>query len=273
MTLHLHHITSVHRTDLEPYRTLKRPIDHQQQGIFIAEGEKVVRRLAESTLCVRSILLTKEWFAVYESLLQSRRESIEVYIADKDLMETIVGYPLHKGIMALAEIPERTTIAKIVAIAHPPFLFAAVDGIMNSENLGVIVRNCASFGVQAILVGETSCDPYLRRAVRNSMGNVFVLPIVQLRDIAKELSVLRSSYGTKLIAAHPREGSKDISMVDLAGDCCVVFGSEGNGISEAVLAVCDEAVTIPMMNGVDSINVGSASAVLLYEVRRQRSVQ
>ena len=103
------------------------------------------------------------------------------------------------------------------------------------------------------------------------MGNVFLLPIVQLSNIVKELPLLRSSFGTKLIAAHPREGSKDISNVDLAGDCCIVFGSEGHGISEAVLAVCDEAAAIPMMNGVDSINVGSASAVLLYEARRQRA--
>lgn len=271
MALRVHHITNIHQPDLEPYRTLKRPIDHQKQGIFIAEGEKVVRRLAESLLHIRSILLTQEWFTIYEPLLRSRSEDIDVYIANKDLMETIVGYPLHKGIMALGEIPERATIAKVVAEIDRPFLFAAVDGIMNSENLGVIVRNCASFGVQAILVGETSCDPYLRRAVRNSMGNVFVLPIVQLSNIANELSLLRLSHGIKLIAAHPREGSKDMRMVNLAGDCCVVFGSEGNGISEGVLGVCDESVTIPMMNGVDSINVGSASAVLLYEARRQRS--
>ena len=273
MALRIHHITSVNHVDLEPYRTLKRPIDHYQRGIFIAEGEKVVRRLTESSLRMRSILLTKEWFAAYKSLLEPRVETIEVYVAEKDLMETIVGYPLHKGIMALAEIPARTTISKIAASTQHPFLFAAIDGIMNSENLGVIVRNCASFGVQAMLVGETSCDPYLRRAVRNSMGNVFVLPIVQLTDIAMELASLRNSFGVWLIAAHPRAGSRDAVTVDLTGDCCIIFGNEGHGISDAVLSVCDETVTIPMTNGVDSINVGSASAVLLYEARRQRSLQ
>jgi tRNA G18 (ribose-2'-O)-methylase SpoU len=273
MTLLIHHITSTQHPDLQPYRTLRRPLEHQKQGIFVAEGEKVVRRLIECPLRIRSILLTAKWFETYEPLIAPRRETIDVYIAEKDLMETIVGFPLHKGIMAVAEIPEPATMEIIASARRRPFFFAAVDGIMNSENLGVIGRNCVSFGVQALLVGETSCDPYLRRAVRNSMGNVFTLPIVYLTDIGKELADVRAHYGVKIVAAHPRNESKSADTVDLSGDCCIVFGSEGNGISEAVLAVCDEALTIPMMMGVDSINVASASAVLLYEAQRQRSIK
>jgi tRNA G18 (ribose-2'-O)-methylase SpoU len=206
----------------------------------------------------------------YRTLLETRSEDIHIYVVEKDLMEEIVGFQLHKGIMAIADIPAPVTVEQAATAANRPYLFVAVDGIMNSENLGVIVRNCASFGVDAVLVGETSCDPYLRRAVRNSMGNVFTLPIVHLANIVNDLARIRSSLGVRIIAAHPRISSKNIESVDFTSDCCIVFGGEGHGITEQTLAVCDFAATIPMLKGVDSINVASASAVMLYEIQRQR---
>jgi tRNA G18 (ribose-2'-O)-methylase SpoU len=271
MALTIIDVASIEHPHLEPYRTLKRPLEHQKEGIFVAEGEKVVRRLLSSSLRILSILLTPEWFALYRSLLEARSETISVHIAKKELMETIVGFELHNGIMAVAKVPERTTLESIIRNMKRPLFFVAADGIMNSENLGVIVRNCASFGVSALLIGETSCDPYLRRAVRNSMGNIFSLPVVYLSDIAEELRHVRSEYGVTIIAAHPRESSRSIASIDFTGNCCIVLGSEGHGISERVLAACDTEATIPMTMGVDSLNVASASAVIMYEVQRQRA--
>jgi tRNA G18 (ribose-2'-O)-methylase SpoU len=271
MALTITDVASIEHPHLEPYRTLKRPLEHQKEGIFVAEGEKVVRRLLSSSLRILSIMLTPEWFALYRSLLEARSETISVHIAKKELMETIVGFQLHKGIMAVAKVPERTTLESIVRNVKRPLFFVAADGIMNSENLGVIVRNCASFDVSALLIGETSCDPYLRRAVRNSMGNIFSLPVVYLSDIAEELRHVHSEYGVTIIAAHPRESSGSIDSIDFTGNCCIVLGSEGHGISERALAACDMEATIPMTMGVDSLNVASASAVIMYEVRRQRA--
>jgi tRNA G18 (ribose-2'-O)-methylase SpoU len=271
MPLIITHVESVEQPHLETYRTLKRPLEHQKEGIFVAEGEKVVRRLLNSRVSTLSILLTEEWFSQYRALLEARKETINVYLAEKEVMETIVGFQLHKGIMAVARIPERSTLESVVAIAHRPFFFVAADAIMNSENLGVIVRNCASFGVSALLAGETSCDPYLRRSVRNSMGNIFSLPIVYLTNIAEDLQRIRSEYGVTVIAAHPRTTNSAIDTIDFTGNCCLVLGGEGHGISERVLAICDMEATIPMMNNVDSLNVASASAVIMYEVMRQRS--
>ena len=271
MALTITHVASIEHPHLEPYRTLKRPLEHQKEGIFVAEGEKVVRRLLESPLRILSILLTHEWFALYKPLLEARSETISVHIAEKELMETIVGFQLHKGIMAVAKVPERTTLESVVAArVKRPLFFVAADGIMNSENLGVIVRNCASFGVSALLIGESSCDPYLRRAVRNSMGNIFSLPVVYLSDTEKELRKIRSEFNAAIIAAHPRETSRSIDTIDFTANCCIVLGSEGHGISERVLAACDMEAAIPMTTGVDSLNVASASAVIMYEVQRQR---
>ncbi len=273
MALIIQQVTSIQHPHLEPFRTLKRPLEHQKEGIFVAEGDKVVRRLLESSLQVLSILLTQEWFDSYRTMLEKRTEAISVYIAEKELMEAIVGFQLHKGIMATAKVPERITIQDVVSTEIRPYFFVAADGIMNSENLGVIARNCASFGVHALLIGETSCDPYLRRAVRNSMGNIFSLPVVYLSNIAEELMRIRSDFDVTIIAAHPREISRPIAGVDFSGNCCIVLGSEGHGISERVLAACDMEAAIPMTKGVDSLNVASASAVIMYEVQRQRTVK
>ena len=144
----------------------------------------------------------------------------------------------------------------------------AVDKIGNSENLGTLVHNCVAFGVQGLLVGETSGSPFLRRAVRNSMGAIFDLPVVESAHLAQSLRNLRAR-DTMPCRASLRH-RQNAGQADFTGDCCVIFGNEGHGISPAVLAACDEAVAIPMPPTVDSLNVAAAAAVFLYEATRQR---
>ncbi len=278
MSLHIVHIDSLDIPELAPYRTLKRPLEHQQQGIFIAEGEKVVRRFLESPLTAISILLTEEWLAEYRPLLESRKvgngaeggKMIKVFVAEKKILESIVGINLHQGIMALGKIPVGTILEEILTRSPRPHCFVALDGITNSENMGVIVRNCAAFGVNAIIVGETSCDPYLRRAVRNSMGNVFSIPIIYADNLAESLNKFHRESAMRTIAADPQRSDTPIVRFDFSVDCCLVFGSEGSGISGQVRNACTDAVMIPMANSVDSLNVASATAVVLYEVMKQR---
>ncbi|GJQ20792.1 MAG: rRNA methyltransferase [Bacteroidia bacterium] len=259
------HVTSLDLQQLQPYRTLRRPEEHHRRGIFVAEGEKVVRRLLESTLRVFSALLTPEWFDIYKSLLEHRAP--EVYVAPKQLVESIVGFPLHQGIMAVGGVPESKTLETVLPDLETPYFLAAIDGLTNAENIGVLVRNCAALGVQAILVGETSSSPYLRRAVRNSMGAVFHLTVVHTPHLARALAELRSR-GITTLAAHPSAPQHLESVVVSGAGVCVVFGSEGEGISANILRECNLAVSIPMKNNVDSLNVGSASAVFLYEVQK-----
>ena len=252
--------------ELEPYRTLRRPLEHARKGIFVAEGDKVVRRLLESSLELVSVLLTPQW---YQKLLADNRYFIhEVFVAEKELLETIVGYPLHQGVMAVAKIPEERSWPDAFTTLTGPMLLVALDGIVNAENVGIIVRNCAAFGVHAIFVGKTSSSPYLRRAVRNSMGSVFRIPIFHSANLAETLSQLRQGWNVKIIATTPHENIT-IHDVDLTGNVCFVFGNEGAGISEPVLTVCTHRAAIPMRNQTDSINVSTAAAVFLYEFRRR----
>ncbi len=265
------HIDSLDVSELQPYRTMRRATEHVRQGIFVAETEKVVKRLLQSNLQIVSLLLTDKRFDEIKDLIKPKvDENLKIFIAEKKLLETIVGFDLHQGIMAVGRIPKTLTIEEIITEYKSPRLLVAVDGLTNSDNLGVIVRNCVAFGVTAIIVGETSSSPYLRRSVRMSMGAVFKLPVIHVSDLKNTLIKLSSGYGTRCIAADLHTDNHTISEVDLRGNICIVLGSEGSGIRKEILGTCSERIKIPITDEVDSLNVASASAVFLYEARKRR---
>jgi len=284
---HVQHIASFDLPELAPYRTMRRPLGHRQEGIFVAEGAKVVRRLLESRLAVVSAVLTEQWLPEFEPLLAARPEpEIPVYLAEKKLLESLVGFPMFQGVLAIGRVPAPESLQTLLARSASPRLLVAVDALTNAENLGTLVRNCAAFGVQVLLVGETCSSPFVRRSVRSSMGAIFQLPVVELgtdrraagalpqdaascATLAETLRRLRAG-GLRCIAAHPHAPGRTLAQARLEGDCCLVFGSEGYGIRPEVLAACDEAVAIPMPPAVDSLNVSAAAAVFLYEACRQR---
>jgi len=265
----LQQIESFDLPELQPYRTMRRQHEHREQGIFVAEGEKVVRRLLESKFSVVSVLLPEKWLTELGSLLQARPEEVRVFVAEKALLETLTGFSMYQGLLAAGKIPVMPTLAEVIARSPQPRLLAAADGLSSAENLGALVRNCAAFSAQALIVGETCSSPFLRRAVRSSMGAIFELPIVEVASLVQALRDLRQ-HAIRIIAAHPHAAGRTLSQADFTGDCCVVFGSEGYGLAPAVLAACDEAAAIPMPETVDSLNVGSAAAIFLYEANRQR---
>jgi tRNA G18 (ribose-2'-O)-methylase SpoU len=279
-------ISSFDSPDLQPYATMRRPLEHERQGIFVAEGVKVVRRLLESQFTVISVVLPKKWLDDLRPVLEMRRETITVYLAEKELLETLTGFSMFQGVLAVGKMPPPVSLDDILSKNQKPLLFVAVDALTNAENLGALVRNCVAFGAQALITGETSSSPFLRRAVRNSMGTIFQLPVIELAKLGLRhrfttkphttsqtltacLKYLRQR-GVRCMAAHPHADKRFLEQADFSDDCCLVFGSEGEGITPAVLESCDEAVAIPMPPTVDSLNVGAAAAVFLYEAARQR---
>jgi tRNA G18 (ribose-2'-O)-methylase SpoU len=262
-------IDSLQLPELQPYRTMRRQHEHRQQGIFVAEGEKVVRRLLASRFGVVSVLLPEKWFVELSPLLKARPETVQVYLAEKSVLETLIGFSMYQGLLAVGKIPKPVPLSDILDRSQLPYLLVALDGLSSAENVGALVRNCAAFNVQALLIGETSSSPYLRRAVRSSMGTVFQLPIVECAGLVTTLQSLRA-LGIRCIAAHPHVSGKTPAQCNLVDNCCLVFGSEGYGLAPTTLAACDEAVAIPMASEIDSLNVSSAAAVLLYEGNRRR---
>ena len=266
----LHEVQSLDLPELEPYRTMRRQMDHRAKGIFVAEGEKVVRRLLESTLSVISLLLPEHWVPSLEALLAARQENVTVFVAEKRLLEKMTGFSMYQGVLALGKVPAPLAPENILQDNPKPWLLVAADGLTNAENLGALVRNCAAFNVQALIIGETCCSPFLRRAVRSSMGAIFHLPVIEVGSLAVTLTQLKQR-GIRCIAAHPHFEKQTLVETNFTNDCCVIFGSEGEGIAPSVLNVCDECAVIPMPQTVDSLNVGSAAAVFLYEANRQRN--
>jgi tRNA G18 (ribose-2'-O)-methylase SpoU len=265
-------IDSLDLPELQPYRTMRRQEEHKSAGIFVAEGEKVVRRLVESQLTVVSLLLPRKWLDELAARLERRPETVDVFVADKPLLETLTGFSMYQGLLAVAKVPPSVRIDELLEpkSRQKSGLLVAVDGLSSAENLGALVRNCAAFQVQALLLGETCTSPFLRRAVRSSMGAIFQLPIVEPENLATALQTLRSR-GFRVVAAHPHTDEKALWQTDLRSHSVIVFGSEGYGISPAILNTCDEIVAVPMPPTVDSMNVASAAAVFLYEAARQRT--
>jgi len=263
------HVTAFDRPELAPYATLRQHDEHKRAGIFVAEGAKVVQRLLESHFGVVSVLLPEKRLAEFEPLIRARPEDVTVYVMEIAELEKLTGFPFFQGVLAVGKIPQTNTLDSILTNTSRPHFFVACEGLTNAENIGLLVRCCAAFGAQALIVGETCASPFLRRAVRNSMGTIFKLPIVQATDLVATLIALRKK-DVRVIAAHPRTDDRTIHDVNFATDCCIIFGSEGGGISAEVLAACDEAAAIPMSNEVDSLNVGTAAGIFLYEAMRQR---
>lgn len=253
--------------EIEPYLTLRRSLAHERQGIFVAEGGSVVERLLASPLEVVSVLVSPSWLEALRSPLEARPERIDAYVAEQSVLSTIVGFPLHQGVMAVARIPAERPLAETLARAPAPRLVVALDRVANAENLGVIARSSAAFAVDALLVGEGSSSPWLRRAVRVSMGTVFALRVHTAGRLVDTLLAL-AGQGFLTVAATP--DGDPVDAADLTGDCCLVLGHEGRGVRSEVRQACRRSLAVPMPGGVDSLNVATATAVLLYEVRRQQ---
>ena len=269
-TLHIKPVQALDAPELALYLTLRRIEEHERAGVLVAANAKVIKRLLASRFTVVSALLTPAWLEKLEPQLRARSEAeLPVYVAEQKVLESITGYTLHQGALAVARIPPQADFETLRQNAPRPLLLAAVEGIASAENLGAVVRNCAAFGAHILIVGETCGSPFQRRAVAGSMGTIFEQPVVRVENLAATLTTLRVR-GVRCLAAHPRADAKKLAAVDLRGDCCLVFGAEGPGLTDAVLAACDDMVEIPMPSHMNSLNVAVATGVFLYEATRQR---
>ncbi len=259
-------VGDLEHVDLELYRTLREHTRHWRGGYFVAEGEKVVRRLLASDLDTVSILCSSVWLDVLAPQLSAPRfDEVTVYVASDVLLEDVVGFALHKRIMAIGRIPAQRTIDELGALAG---VHVAVEGIADAENMGVMLRACAGLGAASFIAGADSTSPWLRRSVRVSMGTVFDLPVHRCEDVCTTLAALRARHGWRIVGTVPRGGVPALPSGE--APVCLWFGSEGTGLSDEALAMCDGLFTIPMHGDVDSLNVANAMAVALYVAMQQR---
>ncbi len=172
-------ISSLDLSELAPYRTLKRSAEHDALGIFVVEGDKVLHRLFASDFTIVSVLLLEERLAEFEPLLRALPEKdIAVFVCEKPVLAELVGFEIYQGVLAIAKIPAPLSLEKILTASPSPRFCVALDGLANAENIGLLMRNCVAFGVQALIMGETCASAFLRLTVRNSMGAIFKLAVL-----------------------------------------------------------------------------------------------
>lgn len=231
---------------------------------FVAEGIKVVLRLLKSPLRIKSVFCTPEFLAAHAELIYSRADKESIYTADISLMSQIVGYKLHSGIMAIAEEKAEASFEDFGSRV------VAFNSIVNSENVGAIVRNAVAFGLNSLLFDAATSSPYLRRAVRVSLGNIFACSHRYSQNLVTDLSFLRQNFGYKIIAAEINVDAIAISGFAFPPKCVIIFGNEGKGIEQNILDLCDSVVKIPMNPESDSINVAASSAIFFHHISQYK---
>jgi tRNA G18 (ribose-2'-O)-methylase SpoU len=243
---------------LDDFRDLMRADRVPQRGVIIAEGVNVVQRLARSPYRIRSVVGVPAKLEALAPLLATL--DVQAYEVDKWTLSDVVGFRVTRGVLASADRPPPLAAEALIAAGSR---FVVLESINDYENLGAVFRNCAAFGVDAVLLDPRCADPLYRRSVRVSMGHVFGVGFAVLdRPWPASLGLLREA-GVRLLAMTPRPSATALGLLATPDRWALLLGAEGPGLSDDALAAADEWVRIPMADGVDSLNVATAGAVAL----------
>jgi len=243
--------------DVQLRRTLE-----AEHGLFIAEGEKVVRRALEAGYVPRSFLMAPRWLPGLSEALD--RSDAPCFVVSETLAEQITGFHVHRGALASLHRRALRTVDEVVADART---VVVLEDVVDHTNVGAILRSAAALGVDAALLSPRCADPLYRRAIKVAMGAVFTLPWTRLDDWYDALPALRAR-GFTTVATTLAEDAMPIERAVAGIDrLALVLGTEGHGLSERWSATADRRAVIPMTPGIDSLNVAAATAVACYVAR------
>jgi tRNA G18 (ribose-2'-O)-methylase SpoU len=230
-----------------------------EHGLFLAEGEKVVRRAVESGFPVRSFLMAPRWVDGLADVLD-RAGDAPCYVAPVELIESVTGFHVHRGALASLRRLPTPSISEVLASARR---VVVLEDLVDHTNVGAIFRCAAALGMDAVVLSPRCADPLYRRALKVSMGAVLSIPYARMTRWYDGPDELRSS-GFRLLALTPSADAVPLDQVAQLDRFAVVLGSEGQGLSRRWLSEADVGVTIPMRAGIDSLNVAAAAAVAFY---------
>ncbi len=237
-----------------------RRVREPAEGLFLAEGEKVVLRALEAGYAPRSVLTEAKWLPGIEAALAAH--DCPVYVADESLLQQVTGYRVHRGALASMQRRPLPSLDDVLATARR---VVVLENLVDHTNVGAVFRNAAALGIDAVLVSPECADPLYRRSVKVSMGSVLAVPWTRADPWPETLDLLRDR-GFRTLAMSPDPSGSSLPETDLAPPVAVVLGTEGEGLTAAALERCTDRVRIPMSAGVDSLNVAAASAVVFYAV-------
>ncbi len=236
-----------------------------EHGLFIAEGEKVVRRALRAGYAPRSFLMTQRWLEGLAPELESAAEA-PCYVVTTEVAEAVTGFHVHRG--ALASL-HRRPLPNVSEVLRGARRVALLEDIVDHTNVGAVFRCAAALGVDAVLLSPRCADPFYRRSIKVAMGAVFSLPWTRLDDWYDAMPRL-ADEGFTTVAMTLADGAEDLAELAprIGGErICIVLGSEGPGLSSRWAASAAHRATVPLDRGVDSLNVGSASALAFFVIR------
>jgi tRNA G18 (ribose-2'-O)-methylase SpoU len=237
-----------------------RRVKEPAEGMFIAEGEKVIRRALAAGYPLRSLLLEEKWLEGLADVVAAA--DVPVYLAAREVLDAATGYAVHRGALAAMSRTALPAVADLVAGASR---LAVLEDFVDHTNVGSAFRSAAGMGVDAVLVTPRCADPLYRRSVKVSMGAVFQVPWTRIEPWPQAIDVLHDQ-GFTTAALTLQEDA--ITLDELAASppdrLALIFGTEGDGLRSTTVAAADVAVRIPMAGGVDSLNVAAAAAVAFY---------
>jgi tRNA G18 (ribose-2'-O)-methylase SpoU len=255
---------------LEPYRQIKRTNATRWAPQFIAEGEKLVRRLIETGWPLHSLLVGQQHLPDYAARIPA---DVPLYVVPDDYIEPLVGFNFHRGILACGVRRSATCVADLVpAQAKQLRLVVCVD-VHDPVNLGSIIRTSVALGVDGLILSRSCADPFSRRVLRVSMGTVLRLPLFVSDDLPTDLDTARSRGQLELWGTALAEQASPLQEVVPPNRWALLLGNEGHGLPSEILALCDRLVTIPMADGVDSLNVSVTAGIVLYELLRTKKAR
>ena len=260
------HITSLTHPGVEVFSTLteaqlRRDIE-PDKGIFIAESPKVIRVALDAGHEPLALLCEERHITGDASDIIARYPEMPVYTGSRELLASLTGYTLTRGVLCAMRRPQAPHVSDIVQGARRVVI---IDGVTDTTNIGAIFRSAAALGIDAVLLTRTACDPLNRRAVRVSMGSVFLVPWTWIDDIQEETHA--AGFVTAAMALTDNSVSIDDPVLKDVSKLAIIMGTEGDGLAHEVITSSDYVVRIPMAHGVDSLNVAAAAAVAFWELR------
>lgn len=265
--MHVIRLTDLADERLADYRNLTdvvlRRRTEPEGGLYIAESAKVIARALAAGHRPRSVLVLERWLDDLAPLLQEH--DIPVFVGEGPMLHSLTGFDLHRG--ALASM-HRPTLAPVADLLRDARRVVVLEDIVDHTNVGAIFRSVAGLGADAVLVTPRCADPLYRRSVRVSMGAVLQVPWTRLADWPRGAQELRAAgFHIAALALSDDAVTLDEFAAAPPERVALVLGTEGDGLSAGALRAADTVVTIPMLHGVDSLNVASATAVALYALR------
>ena len=239
--------------------------EHEKElGIFIAESPKVINVALNAGYTPLALLCEKKHINGDAATIIERCDDIPVYTGNREILASLTGYTLTRGVLCAMQRPTEPSIEEVCTKAKR---IVVIDGVVDTTNIGAIFRSAAALGIDAVLLTRNSCDPFNRRAVRVSMGSVFLVPWTWLDGGYEKLHSI--GFTTAAMALTDNSISIADPLLTTIPRLAIIMGTEGEGLPQETIAAADHVVRIPMSHNVDSLNVAAAAAVAFWELRNK----